>query len=203
MRLRRSSGYRREAKLKRCATGWCRRSVWGRTYSRAQLSGDFIAAIIVTLMMIPQSLAYAMLAGLPPYVGLYASILPLVAYALFGSSRVLAVGPVAIHSLLTAAAVGKVAAAGTPEYLAAAIVLALLSGLFLMAMGLARLGFLANMLSHPVMSGFVSASAVLIAVSQIKHILGIPAHGETLIELGATLAQHLGEVICRPRASAP
>jgi SulP family sulfate permease len=167
--------------------------VWGRAYSRVQLSSDLTAAVIVTLMMIPQSLAYAMLAGLPPYIGLYASILPLVAYALFGSSQTLAVGPVAIHSLLTATAVGKVAAAGTPEYLAAAIALALLSGALLIAMGIARLGFLANLLSHPVISGFVSASAVLIALSQLKHILGVPAHGETVSEMAGALFSHYQE----------
>lgn len=166
---------------------------WGRAYDRRQLGSDALAAVIVTVMLIPQSLAYAMLAGLPPYVGLYASILPLVAYALFGSSRVLAVGPVAVVSLLTAAAIGKVAAPGTAEYLAAAVVLALLSGLFLVAMGLARLGFLANLLSHPVISGFISASGVLIAVSQLKHVLGVPAQGETLPEIAAALAGHVDE----------
>lgn len=166
---------------------------WGRAYDRRQFASDALAAAIVTVMLIPQSLAYAMLAGLPPYVGLYASILPLVAYALFGSSRVLAVGPVAVVSLLTAAAIGKVAAPGTPEYLAAAVVLALLSGLFLVAMGLARLGFLANLLSHPVISGFISASGVLIAISQLKHILGVPAQGETLPQIVAALAGRLDE----------
>lgn len=166
---------------------------WGRAYDRRQLGSDALAAVIVTVMLIPQSLAYAMLAGLPPYVGLYASILPLIAYAAFGSSRVLAVGPVAVVSLLTAAAIGKVAAPGTAEYLAAAVVLALLSGLFLVAMGLARLGFLANLLSHPVISGFISASGVLIAVSQLKHVLGVPAQGETLPEIAAALAGHVDE----------
>lgn len=166
---------------------------WGRAYDRRQLGSDALAAVIVTVMLIPQSLAYAMLAGLPPYIGLYASILPLIAYAAFGSSRVLAVGPVAVVSLLTAAAIGKVAAPGTAEYLAAAVVLALLSGLFLVAMGLARLGFLANLLSHPVISGFISASGVLIAVSQLKHVLGVPAQGETLPEIAAALAGHVDE----------
>lgn len=167
---------------------------WGRAYTRAQFASDAMAAGIVTVMLIPQSLAYAMLAGLPPYVGLYASILPLVAYALFGSSRVLAVGPVAVVSLLTAAAVGKIAAPGSAEYLAAAVVLALLSGLFLVAMGIARLGFLANLLSHPVISGFISASGILIAVSQLKHILGVPAKGETLPAIVTAIVAHLGEV---------
>ena len=163
---------------------------WLRAYDRGALTSDLLAAVIVTIMLIPQSLAYAMLAGLPPYVGLYASILPLVGYALFGSSRALAVGPVAVVSLMTAAAVGKIATPGSPEYLAAAIALAALSGLFLLGLGIARLGFLANLLSHPVISGFITASGILIAASQLRHILGIPGGGDTLIEIGRSLALH-------------
>jgi SulP family sulfate permease len=169
-------------------------TAWARGYGRAQLANDLLAAVIVTIMLIPQSLAYAMLAGLPPYVGLYASILPLVAYALFGSSRALAVGPVAVISLMTAAAIGKVAAPGSPEYWAAALLLAGLSGLFLVGMGLLRLGFLANLLSHPVISGFITASGVLIAASQLKHILGVRAEGDTLPEILTALLGRLGEV---------
>ncbi|GAD20432.1 SulP family inorganic anion transporter [Acidovorax sp. MR-S7] len=156
---------------------------WGKTYDRGQWSADMLAAGIVTLMLIPQSLAYAMLAGLPPQAGLYASMLPLLAYAVFGSSRTLAVGPAAVTSLMTAAAVGQVAAAGSADYWAAALVLALLSGLMLTLMGVLRLGWLANYLSHPVISGFISASGVLIALSQAKHVLGIAASGDTLPEL--------------------
>lgn len=143
---------------------------WGRTYNSAVLTNDLVAAVIVTIMLIPQSLAYALLAGLPPVVGLYASILPLVAYALFGTSRTLAVGPVAVISLMTASAAGAVAAQGTALYLEAAITLAALSGVMLVVLGLLRLGFLANLLSHPVISGFISASGVLIATSQLKHL---------------------------------
>ena len=138
---------------------------WGRAYNRDTLLGDGVAALIVTIMLIPQSLAYAMLAGLPPEVGLYASVAPLLLYAVFGTSRVLAVGPVAVVSLMTAAAIGQHAVAGTPAYWAVAITLAFLSGLMLLAMGLLRLGFLANFLSHPVISGFISASGILIAAS--------------------------------------
>jgi len=167
---------------------------WLRSYDGDALTSDLLAAVIVTIMLIPQSLAYAMLAGLPPYVGLYASILPLVAYALFGSSRALAVGPVAVVSLMTAATVGKIAAPGSPEYLAAAIALAALSGLCLLALGLARLGFLANLLSHPVISGFITASGILIAASQLKHILGVPAGGHTLPEIGTALLSHLNQI---------
>ena len=163
---------------------------WLRRYRALDLSADLVAAIIVTIMLIPQSLAYAMLAGLPAQVGLYASILPLVAYAIFGTSRALAVGPVAVVSLLTAAAVSRVAEPGTAEYMGAAIALALLSGLMLVAMGVARLGFLANLLSHPVISGFITASGILIACSQLKHILGVEAHGHTLVAIVTSLAAH-------------
>lgn len=166
---------------------------WGASYTRQTLEHDLIAAIIVTIMLIPQSLAYALLAGLPPEVGLYASILPLIAYALFGTSRSLAVGPVAVVSLMTAAAVGKLALPGSAEYLAAAVILALLSGLILLAMGVLRLGFLANFLSHPVISGFIFASGLIIAASQLKHILGIDAHGHTLPEIVGSLITHLPE----------
>lgn len=151
-----------------------------------------MAAVIVTIMLIPQSLAYAMLAGLPPEVGLYASILPLIAYAIFGSSMTLAVGPVAVVSLMTAAAVSQVAAPGSSAYLGAAILLALLSGLMLIGLGLARAGFLANLLSHPVISGFISASAILIAFSQFKHILGIPVIGHDMPTILASLWNNLG-----------
>ena len=137
---------------------------WGWTYDRDMLAGDLLAAVIVTIMLIPQSLAYAMLAGLPPEVGLYASILPLAAYALFGTSRTLAVGPVAVVSLMTASAIGQIAAQGGPaDQLAAAGVLALLSGGMLTLMGVLRLGFLANFLSHPVISGFITAAGVFTA----------------------------------------
>ncbi len=164
---------------------------WGRSYDRIALTNDLLAAVIVTIMLIPQSLAYAMLAGLPPEVGLYASILPLVAYAIFGTSRALAVGPVAVVSLMTAAAVSKIASPGSPEYLAAAILLALLSGVFLILLGLARIGFIANFLSHPVISGFITASAIIIAFSQLKYILGISANGENVFELLHSLASNV------------
>jgi len=173
---------------------WVPAVKWARSYDRGVLGNDLVAAVIVTIMLIPQSLAYAMLAGLPPYVGLYASILPLCVYALFGTSRTLSVGPVAVVSLLTAAAVSQVAAPGSPEYLAAALLLALLSGLILTAMAALRLGFLANFLSHPVISGFISASGLLIAASQLKHILGITAAGDTLPDILQQLAGVIGRV---------
>ena len=166
---------------------------WGRHYNRATASQDGLAALIVTLMLIPQSLAYAMLAGLPPVTGLYASILPLLAYALFGSSRALAlaVGPVAVVSLMTAAALGPLFPAGSAAYIGAAMLLALLSGLILSLMAVMRLGFLANFLSHPVISGFISASGILIACGQLKHILGVSASGESLLQIVPALVRAL------------
>ena len=167
---------------------------WTKSYDGTTLTSDLLAAVIVTIMLIPQSLAYAMLAGLPPEVGLYASILPLVAYAIFGTSRTLAVGPVAVVSLMTASAVGQIAAEGTLEYLTAAIVLALLSGGMLVVMGSFRLGFLANFLSHPVISGFITASGLLIAAGQLRHILGVSGGGSTLPQILVSLSNQLGAV---------
>ena len=166
---------------------------WGRTYDRQALSGDLLAAVIVTIMLIPQSLAYALLAGLPPEAGLYASIAPIILYAIFGTSRALAVGPVAVVSLMTAAAIGAIAEQGTMGYGIAALTLAGLSGVMLLALGLLKLGFLANFLSHPVIAGFITASGILIAASQIKHILGIGAGGDTLPELLISLGEHLDQ----------
>jgi SulP family sulfate permease len=156
---------------------------WGRRYNRSLLTADGVAAVVVTLMLIPQSLAYALLAGLPAQAGLYASMAPLVLYALMGSSGTLAVGPAAVTSLMTAASVGAVAAQGSAAYTEAALMLALLSGAIMLVMGAARLGFLANFLSHPVISGFVSASGLLIAASQLKHLLGVPLQGDNLLQL--------------------
>ncbi|EAQ34160.1 sulfate permease [Nitrobacter sp. Nb-311A] len=164
---------------------------WGRTYGRNALTGDVLAAVIVTIMLIPQSLAYALLAGLPPEAGLYASIAPIILYAIFGTSRALAVGPVAVVSLMTAAAIGNIADQGTMGYAVAALTLAALSGAILLVMGLLKLGFLANFLSHPVIAGFITASGILIATSQIKHILGISAGGDTLPEMVISLVGSL------------
>jgi len=146
---------------------------WLQQYQSAWLAGDVIAGAIVTIMLIPQSLAYAMLAGLPPQAGLYASLLPIFAYALFGSSMTLAVGPVAVASLMTATALAPLAIVGSVDYAALAVILALLSGVMLFVFGVLRLGFLAYFLSHPVISGFISGSAVVIAIGQLKYIFGI------------------------------
>jgi SulP family sulfate permease len=167
---------------------------WGKTYNRASFTNDLTAAVIVTIMLIPQSLAYAMLAGLPPQMGLYASILPITLYAVFGTSRSLAVGPVAVVSLLTAASISRIAAPGSEDYIFAAIALAFLSGAFLVAMGVFRLGFMANFLSHPVITGFITASGLIIAASQLKAIFGIQAEGHNLLQLAESLCAYRQDV---------
>ncbi|MCL4153893.1 UNVERIFIED_CONTAM: hypothetical protein GTU68_014228, partial [Idotea baltica] len=145
-------------------------------------------------MLIPQSLAYALLAGLPPEAGLYASIAPIILYSVFGTSRALAVGPVAVVSLMTAAALSNISEQATMGYAVAALSLAALSGLILLAMGLFRLGFVANFLSHPVIAGFITASGIIIATSQLKHIFGIDAEGHNLLELVISITEHIAEV---------
>ena len=167
---------------------------WAPRYDSATLADDGLAALIVTIMLIPQSLAYALLAGLPAEVGLYASIAPLVAYAVFGTSRALAVGPVAVVSLLTATAIGRIAETGTVDYLTAALTLALMSGIFLLLLGIFRLGALANFLSHPVIAGFITASGILIAASQLRHIFGIEGGGHNLAEIVVSLFRHISSL---------
>ncbi|RVT86969.1 sulfate permease [Rhodobacteraceae bacterium CCMM004] len=167
---------------------------WGRRYSRADLAGDGLAAVIVTIMLIPQSLAYALLAGLPPEVGLYASILPLVAYAVFGTSRTLAVGPVAVASLMTASALAPLGLTTVAEAVAAAGLMALMSGGMLLAMGVLRMGWVADFLSHPVIAGFITASGILIAASQARHLIGVLGGGHTLPEILHALWEGRGAV---------
>ena len=164
---------------------------WLPHYHKRLLGADLLAGLIVTVMVIPQSLAYALLAGLPAVVGLYASILPQLLYTFLGTSRTLAVGPVAIIALMTGAALSSVAAPGTPEYLQAALVLSLLSGTILVAMGALKMGFFSNYLSHPVISGFLTASGILIAVSQLGSLLGVSSSGFTLVERLMTLLPNL------------
>lgn len=164
---------------------------WASGYGRITLANDLLAAVIVTIMLIPQSLAYALLAGLPPEAGLYASIVPILLYTVFGTSRVLAVGPVAVVSLMTAATIGQVAETGTAGYAVAALTLAFLSGGILLLMGVLRLGFLANFLSHPVTSGFITASGLLIAASQIGPLTGLKAEGHALVPQLASLVAQL------------
>lgn len=167
---------------------------WLIHYRRADLVGDLLAGVIVTIMLVPQGMAYALLAGLPPQVGLYASIAPLIIYGLLGTSRTLAVGPVAIVSLLVISGVSPLAEPGSTQYVQLALTLALLVGLIQAVMGLVRLGFLVNFLSHPVLSGFTSAAAIVIGVSQVKHLLGVSIpQTEQLYELLLYLAQRLDQ----------
>jgi sulfate permease, SulP family len=146
---------------------------WLLHYEKKDLKGDITAGLIVAIMLIPQGMAYAMLAGLPPVIGLYASTIPLIIYALFGSSRQLAVGPVAMVSLLVFTGVSAFAEPGSNEFVSLALLLALMVGVMQLAMGLLKLGFIVNFLSHAVISAFTSAAAIIIGMSQLKHLLGI------------------------------
>ncbi|MGB3632531.1 MAG: solute carrier family 26 protein [Rubrobacteraceae bacterium] len=171
------------------ATGWLRR------YRREDLGRDFSAGLIVAVMLIPQGMAYAMLAGLPPVIGLYASTIPLIIYALFGSSRQLAVGPVALVSLLTLTGVSALAEPGSGEFVALAALLALMVGVIQFGLGLLRAGFIVNFLSHAVISGFTSAAAIVIGLSQLKHLLGVDLEStNSVFVLLWDAAQKLGEV---------
>ncbi len=150
------------------AAGWLRSYGWG------DLSRDFSAALVITVMIVPQSMAYALLAGLPPIYGLYASTVPAIVYALFGTSKHMPVGPPALMALLTFTSVSAIAKPGSDEYIGYVLLLALMVGVLQLALGMLRMGFLTNFISHPVLSGFIYASAVIIALSQVKHFLGIP-----------------------------
>jgi sulfate permease, SulP family len=167
---------------------------WLLNYRSQFLVGDITAGIIVTSLLIPQSMAYALLAGLPPQVGLYASILPAILYPLIGTSRVLAVGPVAVDSLMVAAAIANLSPQSTPEYLALAVTLAFLVGAIEIVMGLLRLGFLVNFLSRSVTSGFISGAAVIIGFSQVKHLLGLKISStESFGELVTLILRNLSQ----------
>ncbi|MFP6851181.1 MAG: sulfate permease [Pseudomonas sp.] len=167
-----------------------------REYDRSQAGRDVLAACLICLLLVPQALAYAQLAGLPAVAGMYASILPLVVYALIGASPgvALSYGPVAVLALMTAAALTPIAAAGSAAYSVAAVGLTLLVGAFLLLMGVLRLGFIANFLSHPVISGFVSGAAVLIAVSQLRYLLGVSVDGLTLPQVLPGLYAQLASI---------
>jgi len=168
---------------------------WLPSYRSGDLKGDLPAGLTVGVMLIPQGMAYAMIAGLPPIYGLYASTIPLILYAIFGTSRQLAVGPVAMVSLLTAAGIGTLAEAGTETYIALAISLAFFVGLIQFLLGAFRLGFLVNFLSHPVISGFTSAAALIIGLSQLKHLLGVKLEGSHYIhEILIEAVSRIGEI---------
>lgn len=176
------------------STRWFPILGWGRRYNRSIFAEDLTSAAVVTLLLIPQGLAYAMLAGMPAVTGLYAGMLPPIIYALMGTSTVLGVGPAALRSIMSLAAVGAVATAGTPEFIAASALLALLVGAMLLIMGALRMGFVAGFLSHPVLSGFVTASGLLIGMSQVPHLLGTRLSGENLVVFVRSLWQHHDQV---------
>lgn len=155
---------------------------WLTQYRKGWLKDDLIAGLTVGVMLIPQGMAYALIAGLPPEYGLYASVVPLIIYAILGTSRHLAVGPVALIALLVASAVSPLADS-PEEYIALSVLLALMIGVIQFVLGLLRMGFLVNLLSHPVLSGFVSAAAIVIGLSQLHHLLGVEAVSGGLHEI--------------------
>ncbi|MFK7980742.1 MAG: SulP family inorganic anion transporter [Saprospiraceae bacterium] len=163
-------------------------------YSKSIFRKDFIAGLTVTIMLVPQGMAYALLTGVPPIYGLYSSLIPLFLYAILGTSRQMSIGPVAISALLVLGGVSELATPETPEYISLVITVGLLVGLAQMLLGLLRLGFLVNFLSHPVIIGFTSAAAIIIAISQLKDVLGFPIPRE-LSTTGALqyAFQHIGE----------
>ena len=167
---------------------------WLPNYNKKDLAGDFSSGLIVAIMLIPQGIAYAMLAGLPPVVGLYASTIPLIVYALFGTSRHLGVGPIAVISLLVFTGVSPLAKPGTEEYVFLVIILTFMVGLLQLAMGALKLGFMVNFLSHAVISGFTSASAIIIGFSQLKHLLGVPLESDNVFMILWEASQRIAEV---------
>lgn len=168
---------------------------WMVVYNRENFIADLIAGIVVTVLIVPQSMAYALLAGLPPQVGLYASIVPLIIYGLMGTSRTLAVGPVAVVSLLVASGIGSLNPATPEQYLQLTFTLALMIGIIQLLMGVFRIGFLVNFLSHPVLSGFTSGVAILIALSQVGAMVGVVLpRSEYFHEIILSLLQSLGRI---------
>ncbi len=167
---------------------------WLPTYRREDLVGDLMAGLIVAIMLVPQGMAYALLAGLPPQVGLYASIAPLILYGIFGTSRTLAVGPVAIVSLLVLSGVSSLAEVGSAAYIQLVLTLAFMVAVIQTVMGLVRIGFLVNFLSHPVLAGFTSGAAIIIGFSQVKHLLGISyPNAEGFYETVLSIVAHTAE----------
>jgi len=168
---------------------------WIRNYDKSDLSGDLVAGITVGVMLIPQSMAYAVLAGLPPVYGLYASVFPMIIYGILGTSRELAVGPAAIICILIVAGVSEFAEVGSDRFIQLAILTAFGVGILQLAMGLLKMGFIVNFLSHPVNSGFISASALIIAVSQLESLLGLDLEKSTKVyETVAEVALRIGDI---------
>jgi len=170
-------------------------ATWLPIYTRTDFRGDLIAGLTVGVMLIPQGMAYAVLAGVPPIYGLYASLVPLLVYPLFGTSRHLAIGITAIDMVIVAAGLSQYAEIGTEEYIALAIIAAMMAGIIQMIMGAARLGFVVNLLSRPVISGFTAAAALIIGVTQIENLLGIElANSPQIFDLIYGAIERVGEV---------
>ncbi len=169
--------------------------VWLRGYGREKARGDLVAGLTVGVMLVPQGIAYAVIAGVPPVYGLYASLVPPLVYALLGTSRQLAVGPIAIDMLIVAAGVGALAEAGSARYAALAVLLAAMVGALQLAMGAARLGFVADLLSRPVIDGFTTAAALIIGASQIGNLLGLDlGRSEFVYAIAQEAAAQIGAV---------
>lgn len=164
---------------------------WLQDYSAGKFKSDALAALIVIAMLVPQGMAYAMLAGLPPIMGLYASMIPMIMYALIGGSTTLSIGPVAIISMMTFATLNPLFEAGSPAYIEAAMLLALLVGIISLLLGLLRFGFLIQLISHPVIKSFIIASALLIALGQLKFLVDIPLNGNSIPEFAQSLVQYM------------
>lgn len=166
---------------------------WLPSYKKANFSGDFTAGLTIGIMMIPQGMAYALLAGLPPIYGLYAGMVTLVVYAVLGTSRHLSIGPVAMDSLILASGLAGLAVAGSADYISLAVLVAFMVGLIQLALGLFRLGFLVNFVSNPVITGFSSGAAIVIAFSQVKHIFGIPVEGNKVYEILLSIFNNINQ----------
>src|SRR5690554_2716065 len=164
---------------------------WLKHYNTVTLKSDLLASLIVIAMLVPQGMAYAMLAGLPPVMGLYASVLPMIIYAFFGSSPTLSIGPVAIISMMTFATLNPLFEVGSPVYIEAATLLALMVGLISLLLGLLRFGFLIQLISHPVIKSFIIASALLIALGQFKFLVNVPLKANNIAEFIISLWQYL------------
>ena len=166
---------------------------WLRKYNADTLKSDLLSAFIVIAMLVPQGMAYAMLAGLPPVMGLYASVIPMLMYALVGGSPTLSIGPVAIISMMTFATLNPLFEVGSAEYIQAACLLAVMVGLISLLLGVLRFGFLIQLISHPVIKSFIIASALMIAIGQLKFVLNIPLQASNLPQFLYSLWQYIGQ----------
>ena len=167
---------------------------WLKTYHPKHFKADVVAALIVLAMLVPQGMAYAMLAGLPPVMGIYASILPMIIYAFTGSSTTLSIGPVAIISMMVFSALQPLFAVGSTAYIEAACLLAIMVGIISLILGLFRFGFLIQLISHPVIKSFIIASALLIALGQFKFLLDIPLQTNNIPEFIGSLVNNFHHI---------